>query len=268
LNHLELTKKAEKMAYKFLFYTEDYAQDFFRNLDKNIIMEEDTSIFFIEKTTDENSLFWAGATMEDVIRGLHNLKKALGEDTVVLIKCGEDKSTAGQLAVILPYFINNGGSIFYHNIGYKASSLSFQQDFPLVRAAETGHCNELLNLAYDLFGRNKFDMDIDELKSYITEEDKCLFLIKDKSSIAGLILGSIYNQGKTVFVRGLAVDKPYRGLGYSNQLLSKLFNWAKEKGVENSMLWVENSNTAAKALYKKFGFLPYGDQEATIKYTL
>jgi len=261
-------KKAEEMPFKFLFYSDEYADDFFNNLSKNIIVENDNYVFFINRNVDENTMFWAGKTMEEVIYGLNTLNSYLDKGTTIIIRCGEDKSNLGQMEQTLPFFVNNGGIVTNHNIGYSTHNLNFSCPFPLVHDASLEDKEESLILCNSIFGTEKFSMDLEELEKYITDENNCLFIVRDNDKIAGLILGAVYNKGKSVFIRGLAVDSAYRGLGYSNQLLSKVFHWSKEKGVEGSMLWVENSNKVARALYEKFGYTPYGDQEAILKYVV
>ena len=258
------------MDYKFLFYTPDYEEDFFKNLYQNIVIEQENYIFFIEvNTEDEIKLFWAGTSMDHVAKGLKNLGELFPQGTKITISCGEEKRDSNQLDKILKSFAVNGCELKYHNVGYKTDSLDLVCQYPLVTEAKSCDIVPFFKLVDETLGGGKFDMNTDELSYYIGNNDnKCAFIIKDESTILGLALGEIYNQGKTVFIRGLAVDKRYRGLGYSKQLLAKVFKWAKDNGAHNSMLWVESGNSIARALYHKVGYYAYGDQEAIFSYTV
>lgn len=57
---------------------------------------------------------------------------------------------------------------------------------------------------------------------------------------------------------GMAVAADWRAKGVGTALLSKAIEWAKEMGVEKLALSVYPHNTAALALYRKFGFAEEG----------
>ena len=57
---------------------------------------------------------------------------------------------------------------------------------------------------------------------------------------------------------GMAVDGPWRGKGVGTALLSAGLRWARFEGVEKISLEVYPGNTAAIALYRKFGFVEEG----------
>lgn len=57
---------------------------------------------------------------------------------------------------------------------------------------------------------------------------------------------------------GIAVAAEHRGHGVGSALLAAAFRWAREVGVEKLVLSVYPGNTAAIALYRKFGFMEEG----------
>jgi diaminopimelate decarboxylase len=57
---------------------------------------------------------------------------------------------------------------------------------------------------------------------------------------------------------GLSVSADHRGRGIGSALLAAAFRWARGAGVEKIVLSVYPHNTAAVALYRKFGFLEEG----------
>jgi RimJ/RimL family protein N-acetyltransferase len=57
---------------------------------------------------------------------------------------------------------------------------------------------------------------------------------------------------------GLAVAREWRGRGVGSALLAAAIEWARERGLHKLSLSVFAHNTAAIALYRKFGFVEEG----------
>jgi RimJ/RimL family protein N-acetyltransferase len=57
---------------------------------------------------------------------------------------------------------------------------------------------------------------------------------------------------------GMAVARPWRGRGVGAALLEAAIGWAREQGLHKLSLSVFPHNTAAIALYRKFGFVEEG----------
>ena len=55
-------------------------------------------------------------------------------------------------------------------------------------------------------------------------------------------------------IDSIAVDKSSRGLGIGTQLINKVFEFANNKGFNEVILEVINTNPKAKALYERIGF--------------
>ena len=55
-------------------------------------------------------------------------------------------------------------------------------------------------------------------------------------------------------IDSIAVDKSFRNLGIGTQLINKVFEFAKNKGIKKVILEVINTNPKAKDLYKRIGF--------------
>jgi RimJ/RimL family protein N-acetyltransferase len=76
----------------------------------------------------------------------------------------------------------------------------------------------------------------------------------------GQILGSL-NVGVSRFGFGeisTAVAQPWRGCGVGSALMETAIEWAREQGLHKLSLDVFPHNTAAIALYRKFGFVEEG----------
>ena len=77
-------------------------------------------------------------------------------------------------------------------------------------------------------------------------------------------------------IQRIAIDSDFRGAGYGSQLLNEFINRCKNNGIYTLLLEVRDSNTAARALYEKFGFKVVGirkcyyadNNEDAVLYTL
>lgn len=87
-----------------------------------------------------------------------------------------------------------------------------------------------------------------------------MLLALDGDEIVGI--GSIDCPRSARFAhrRGLAlsVRKPWWGRGIGSALMERLISFARESGAEIVSLEVRSDNERAKALYRKFGFVPFG----------
>ncbi|MDI6603725.1 MAG: ribosomal protein S18-alanine N-acetyltransferase [Thermoanaerobacteraceae bacterium] len=59
-------------------------------------------------------------------------------------------------------------------------------------------------------------------------------------------------------ITNIAVHPDFRFLGVGSAIMEEMLNIAKKKAVTSMTLEVRESNIAAQALYKKFGFRPVG----------
>jgi RimJ/RimL family protein N-acetyltransferase len=76
----------------------------------------------------------------------------------------------------------------------------------------------------------------------------------------GVIVGSLHvEQSRFGFGEiGMAVAREWRGRGVGSALLGAAIDWARERGLHKLSLSVFVHNTAAIALYRKFGFVEEG----------
>lgn len=76
----------------------------------------------------------------------------------------------------------------------------------------------------------------------------------------GTIVGSIHiDRSRFGFGEiGMAVSRDRRGRGVGSALLAAAVDWAREQGLHKLSLSVFPHNTAAIALYRKFGFVEEG----------
>jgi putative acetyltransferase len=80
----------------------------------------------------------------------------------------------------------------------------------------------------------------------------------------GRVVGHVYVQREAhpvtrhVATLGIGVAPDWRGRGVGAALMAEGIRWARSVGVERLMLSVFPHNTAAIALYRKFGFIDEG----------
>jgi ribosomal protein S18 acetylase RimI-like enzyme len=78
------------------------------------------------------------------------------------------------------------------------------------------------------------------------------------------VVGHVYVQREDhpvtrhVATLGIAVAASHRGRGVGSVLMAEAVRWARSVGVEKLLLSVYPHNTAAIALYRKFGFVEEG----------
>ncbi|KAB3530524.1 GNAT family N-acetyltransferase [Alkaliphilus serpentinus] len=269
MSHRDVFKRAEGMKYKFLFHSQEHGDEFFNN-SKNIIIDDEEVLLFLE--VDESiNVYWAGSSFKTIADAFGKLEERLPKGTTVKINAGEDQYTKGLAVETINSFTKVGCELEFHRMGMRTQNLEgVNADTSGLEEASLEDSKAIFRIIATALGDEKFGMDAEEFKEYIQKEGNHVFIIKSASEIAGIVFASIYKSRdrKTVFIRGLAVDEAHRGKGYSKSLLYKAFQWAKENGATDSMLWVEKDNDVAINLYEKFGYSPYGDEELIFTYTI
>ncbi len=257
------------MHYRFLFHNDAHAEDFFEN-SKNLVIEADEGILFIESDTLP-TVYTAFDDLEALPALLKTISQHIPEGSKVIINAGEDKSSPGLLERVIPYFRAAGCVIRNHNIGYRTANLAGDG-----KKRNLSHVNEMSpdcfqsvhDLALRRLDGDKFGMTYDQFESFMDKKTSHGLLIGDGSAPKGFILGDVFDSGRQIFIRGLAVEKDAQGKGHGHDLMTAMFELARNKGVKQSMLWVEKTNSRAIRLYKTFGYRPYGDQEVLFEFTI
>jgi RimJ/RimL family protein N-acetyltransferase len=65
---------------------------------------------------------------------------------------------------------------------------------------------------------------------------------------------------------GITVGRGHRGIGVGRAMLETLEVWAREQAVEKIILRVFDSNTRARALYEKMGYVSEGVERHAVKF--
>lgn len=79
--------------------------------------------------------------------------------------------------------------------------------------------------------------------------------------------GQGHKTGNTIWL-GIAVADAYRGKGLGLMMMNQLITFARQHGVRQIRLSVDNDNVAAISLYKKLGFVLHEQKESFGFYTL
>ena len=91
---------------------------------------------------------------------------------------------------------------------------------------------------------------------------KVLFLAEDDpgSAPVGVIGGFARLDPTEVQLVSLWVDPRARGRGVAQALIRAVAEWARERGAERVVLFVQEANAPGRALYLRAGFRPTGDR--------
>lgn len=81
------------------------------------------------------------------------------------------------------------------------------------------------------------------------------FVLEENDEVLGYF--SVLCIEQEVELLRIAVSKTHRNKGYGQLLMNKLLEFSKEKGADKIFLEVRASNTPAKKLYSKSGFIEY-----------
>jgi ribosomal protein S18 acetylase RimI-like enzyme len=90
--------------------------------------------------------------------------------------------------------------------------------------------------------------------------DKVLFVAEDDDGLLGVVGGFGRLDRSEVQLISLWVDRRARGKGAARELIKAVAGWARERGADRVVLFVQEANAPGRALYAKAGFLPTGDR--------
>ena len=91
-----------------------------------------------------------------------------------------------------------------------------------------------------------------DIFSYICSDTGMCFTASDESGVVGYIIGRKIPPEGEIYRIAVREDKRKRGIGY--RLLSFALKTERGSGVETVFLEVRSRNTAARALYRAYGF--------------
>jgi ribosomal protein S18 acetylase RimI-like enzyme len=92
--------------------------------------------------------------------------------------------------------------------------------------------------------------------------DKVLFVAEDAAAILGVVGAFRRLDPAEVQLVSLWVDPEARGRGVAQVLIRAVAAWARERGADDVVLFVQEANAPGRALYVRAGFRPTGAREA------
>lgn len=261
--------QAKQMRYQSLFHSQAHEKDFFKQKHHRIYQAKD-AILFIEITTEKAHVYPAFNSLAALKKGLDALNTLLDPGKIVHIQLNVDKAKPEKLQQLIKLFESAGCELMDDNVAYVCESLNqFNgMTFDDIKPYQKRDKEAVYSMATSLLGRSRFNMPFTEFQAFLNASTSVIRLIYDSEKPLGFVFGHIYNQGLSIFIRGLGVLPEYRRQGYARKLMQCLFKDAAALGVSTSMLWVEKENNSAIALYKALGYLPSGDQEVVMTYQL
>jgi ribosomal protein S18 acetylase RimI-like enzyme len=103
----------------------------------------------------------------------------------------------------------------------------------------------------------------EHIKKLMESEDSQVLIALDKGEGVAYSIAQIskrpalFDQTEFGFISDLGVRSDYRRKGVGEQVLNKIFEWFKSRGIERVELLVLSENTAAVSFWKKHGFGVY-----------
>ena len=108
----------------------------------------------------------------------------------------------------------------------------------------------------------------DFITHYASSKNSLMITAFDKDKLIGnASLSCVIEKKKTLHraTFGMAILRSEWGQGLGKKILIELISFAKKAGYETLELEVAASNTTAIALYKKMGFVVYGERPQSLK---
>ncbi len=93
----------------------------------------------------------------------------------------------------------------------------------------------------------------------ICKESGMSFVAIDEGEVVAYLFGCFIPPEGEIYRIAVRGDKRQRGIGY--RLLSYAYKTEQGRGLESLFLEVRSKNTAARALYKSFGFEEFGERK-------
>ena len=99
-------------------------------------------------------------------------------------------------------------------------------------------------------------VDVEARTAQFSSTIACSIVAVTDGQIIGMIHVEVSRHGFGEF--GMLVDRDWRGSGVGSALLQAAIDWARAQGLHKLCLEVFPHNTAAIALYRKYGFVEEG----------
>ncbi len=258
----EALTHAKTKRHQSLFHTDGHEKEWLSTDDRHYHCA-DHWCYFIEPS--QPSRVYVAFDDQKAFKALiRNLEARTEPGKPYQFHASEDKDSEGMIDMLRAFYLGAGLQLVSYNIGMTTKQITTMERIAHEKISSyDGNADDrLYQMALDCLDTELFGMDRAEFDRFLREDTTLIHVIYHDAVLAGFVLGQIYNDGKSVFVRGLGVDAPFRSKGYGKALMQTLLSVAAQKGITGSMLWVEKTNTRALNLYRKLGYYPYGDAEA------
>lgn len=141
---------------------------------------------------------------------------------------------------------------FYnHNLADTAASFDNASDIEYLNPDECGEVS-IVSQKCKLQSRG-FEGESKEWFANWLTENKVIVQRRDYA-IVGFCCVAIYNQGSTLWIREVAVDPAFQGMGFGKKLMEQAICHGVENGAAKGFLAADILNENAIRLYEKYGF--------------
>lgn len=259
---------AKTLRHRFLLPTKAHEEAFLRNENASALTYGET--VFLLDCEDSCDLYFATENPEELPEAFAALRMQGPKGRNFAVHATESAETAGAIDSVLPLLKEAGCSIREEYIAFRTkkplSEFAIQSDAVRMMREKEGYL--VYSMALVLLDEAKFAMSYEAFERFANAKDSVCLVLEDEGIVKGFAMGKVYGRPneKSLFVRGMGVERTYQGFGISKLLLGALFKWGMEKGAQSSMLWVEQKNIRAIGLYERFAYVPYGDREVVLTF--
>lgn len=123
----------------------------------------------------------------------------------------------------------------------------------VIRSADLSDIKYIMDLEQ---GSIVHPWDSKSIESLIVDKNKKCYVADLHGTVVGYVGAEIVLDECNI--GNIVTHKDYRGRGFASVMMGILLEDLKNKGISKIFLEVEHDNEPAIALYKKYGFEPYG----------
>lgn len=249
----EILKRCKSMKYTSFTYLDiEDIKDCER-----LIQNENTVILLLNEG-GKVTLHWAGEDIHEIIEALVEAVDKLSR----IYKSAREVFIEFIPEEMVEELNTIGFNIYVQYAGFWASNIDFNQmndevHIRAIKGCEYDKCAEITKACVGM-SRGFFGENCEGIRTWNEKEDNTVLAAYYEDIMVGMIMLQIYakdsQKGPCLFLREIAVDPRYNSKGIGRSLISKGFQWGREKGAVRSFLHCDVDNNRAIKIYNDFGY--------------